>query len=41
MWQTATLVTRDEENDANPFAYLEDDEEELETLEIMIKNKTD
>ena len=40
MRQTATLVTRDEENDANPFADLEDDEG-LETHEIEIKNKTD
>ena len=39
MWQTATLITGDEENDVNPFAYLEDDEEELETHEVMIKTK--
>ena len=41
MRQTITFIARDEESIADPFADPEDDEEELETHEVIIKGKTD
>ena len=41
MQQTATLIARDEVSVADPFADPEDNEEELETHEVIIKGKTD
>ena len=39
--KTATLVAEGDENDADPFVDLEDDEEEVGTNEVVIEDETD